>query len=61
MSAPVDIIISIIKRHERETREAKAEAMAASGGNINESSFDGRLDAYAELIEELEGFKKLFS
>lgn len=61
MDAPIDIVISIIKRHERETREAKAEAMAASGGNINESSFDGRLDAYAELIEEFEGFKKIFN
>ena len=59
--APIDIVISIIKRHERETREAKAKAIAASGGNINESSFDGRLDAYAELIEEFEGFKKIFN
>ena len=52
MNAPIDIVISIIKRHEREVEQKEEACMSYK---------QGKLDAYAELIEELEGFKRLFS
>ena len=51
--APIDIVIDIIKRHKR---EAEDESQA-----LNEYYLDGQIDAYDGLIEELEGFRKLFS
>ena len=50
--APIDIVISIIKRHEREVEQKEEACM---------SYRQGKLDAYAELIEEFEGFKKIFN
>lgn len=52
MRAPIDIIISIIKRHEEEVRRES---------HLIEDYKDGMLDAYEGLISEFEGFKKLFS
>ena len=57
MDAPVDIIISIIKRHKAEA-EAKRSTRTCSQ---DWSYWTARVEAYEDLIEELEGFKKLFS
>ncbi len=55
--APIDIVISIINRHKRETEAEKA----ATEVNVNRIYYTGRSDAYTELVNELEGFKKLFN
>lgn len=60
MNAPVDIIISIIERAKREAQEARAE-QSQYGAGANTSYIDGRIDQCEDLIDQLEGFKKLFS
>lgn len=50
--APIDIIISIINRK-------RAEADAES--NLTQDYKDGMIDAYDNLLQEFEGFKKLFN
>jgi len=56
--APIDIVISIINSHKREAEQAKAE----TGENLNKIYYyTGRSDAYTELVNELEGIKKLFN
>ena len=55
--APIDIILSIIKRHAREAHQDVLDAK-------DNSTFDfdrGREEAYKGLIEEFEEFKKLFN
>ena len=58
MDAPVDIVISIIKR-----LKVEAEAKKSTERTYSQdwSYWTGRVEAYEDLIEELEGFKKLFS
>ena len=51
--APIDIVIDIIKRHMRESEENLK--------NMNDSFIEGQIDAYKGLIQEFEGFKKIFS
>ena len=53
--APIDIIISIVRRHLNEALYVKAK-----DPNIG-TYVDGRIDALEELIQEFEGFKRLFS
>lgn len=52
MGAPIDIVIDIIKRHLREAKERDEASMSYK---------QGKVDAYDGLIQELEGFKKLFN
>ena len=52
MNAPVDIVIDIIRRRRYEVEKADEACMSYQ---------QGKLDAYDGLIEELEGFKKLFN
>ena len=52
MDAPIDIVISIIKRKMTETENRTA--------NLTDYE-KGKVDAYRGLIEEFEGFKKLFN
>lgn len=52
MNAPIDIIISIIKRHKKEVEKETCLILDYK---------DGMIDAYENLITEFEGFKKLFS
>ena len=52
MNAPIDIIISIIKRKEN---EVLVEPDSFSEFNL------GKKAAYEDLINEFEGFKKLFN
>ena len=49
--APIDIVISILNRHKEEVERDKEEGS---------TYYEGKLDTYKELIEEFEGFKKLF-
>ena len=56
MNAPIDIVISIIKRHLKEVKEQQKVV-----DNINSEYKAGKRAAYEELIEEFEGFKKLFN
>lgn len=58
MSAPIDIVISIIKRL---MSEAEAKKSTERTYSQDWSYWTGRVEAYEDLIEELEGFKKLFS
>ena len=58
MDAPVDIVISIIKRLKVEAEAKKSTERTYSP---DWSYWTGRVEAYEDLIEELEGFKKLFS
>lgn len=58
MDAPVDIVISIIKRLKVEAEAKKSTERTCSQ---DQSYWTGRVEAYEDLIEELEGFKKLFS
>ena len=53
MNAPIDIVISIIKRHKAEVANIECE--------VSSDYAEGKLDAYQELIDELEGFKRLFN
>lgn len=53
MDAPIDIVISIIKRHIAEVNKDSENLLPDYKG--------GMLDAYEGLIEEFEGFKKLFN
>lgn len=52
MNAPIDIIISIIARKKREVSNPEV--------NLLPDYRDGMIDAYEDLINEFEGFKKLF-
>lgn len=52
MGAPIDIVIDIIKRH---IGEVKNET------HLIPDYKDGMIDAYESLIEEFEGFKKIFN
>lgn len=53
MSAPIDIVISIIKRKITETENKTANSLT--------DYEKGKVDAYQELVNEFEGFKKLFN
>jgi hypothetical protein len=52
MNAPIDIVISIIKRHLNEERKTERACMSYQTGKI---------ETYEELIAEFEGFKRLFN
>lgn len=56
MNAPIDIIINLIKGH---LKEAKKEAPYVVGPA--RTYLSGKMDAYQELINEFEGYKKLFN
>ena len=54
MNAPIDIVISIIKRHLREEKlDYRLEELSEYG--------QGKREAYTGLINEFEGLKKLFN
>lgn len=58
--APVDIIINIVEGKKKEALEACLKA-AKEDREIMEVSYqEGKYTALQELIDELEGFKKLF-
>lgn len=58
MNAPIDIVISIAKRHQREEQsERDTNEKFSPEWHFHE----GKRAAYEELAEELEGFKKLFN
>ena len=56
MDAPIDIIIRLIKGH---LKGAKEEAYYMVGPE--RTYLSGKMDAYQELINEFEGYKKLFN
>lgn len=60
MEAPVDIIINLIKMAKKEALEARGE-QAAYGAGGNTTYLDGRIDQCEDLIDQLEGFKRLFN
>ena len=53
MNAPIDIVISIIARKKKEVSNPEL--------HIFPDYRDGMIDAYEDLINEFEGFKKLFN
>lgn len=60
MNAPIDIIINLLKRHADVAAEEKNKARI-DGNTINYFREQGKQQAYEGFIEELEGYKKLFS
>ena len=56
--APVDIIISISRRHQAEAEKERDTYEKYSPGWNYEN---GRYEAYRDLADEMEGLKKLFT
>lgn len=59
--APVDIIISILETTKNEALRERDEQLKAICPDKGTTYYDGKIDQCKELIERLEGFKKLFS
>lgn len=57
MTAPIDIVIDIIKRHLEEVKEQQK----VIEDIVHPAYKAGKRVAYEDLIAEFEGFKKLFS
>lgn len=51
--APIDIVIDVIKRHKCDAEEHK--------NDVGISYYQGKIDAYNDLLSEFEDFKRLFS
>lgn len=58
MNAPIDIVIDLLKRRLEEAKKEKNSYPVESGPY---SEYAGEERAYGSLIEEFEGFKKLFN
>lgn len=58
MNAPIDLVIDLLKRR---LQEAKREKNSYPPESNPYSEYAGEERAYESLIEEFEGFKKLFS
>ena len=59
--ALVDIIISILERTKNEALEERNEQLKKDCPDKGITYYDGKIDQCKELIERLEGFKKLFN
>lgn len=59
--APVDIIIDILETAKNEALNERNEQLKAVCPDKGITYYDGKIDQCKELIEELEGFKKLFN
>ena len=60
--APVDLIIDILETAKNEALNERNEQLKATcPPNKGVTYYDGKIDQCKELIEELEGFKKLFN
>lgn len=59
--APVDLIINILERVKNEALNERNEQLKAACPDKGITYYDGKIDQCKELIEELEGFKKIFS
>lgn len=59
--APVDIIINILETTKNEALKERNEELKKDCPNIGITYYDGKIDQCKELIEKLEGFKKLFN
>ena len=58
--APIDIVINLIKQHQTEAKE-NSKYYASVHSHDQCCYYDGKDHLCKELIEELEGFKKLFN
>lgn len=58
MHAPIDIVISLLRRKHQ---EALKERDTYSTLSPTWYCWDGKAEAYQEFIEELEGIKKIFN
>ena len=56
--APIDIVIDIIKHYKDEAEAAYNSAISENDGT---AYYQGRFEAYRDLLYDFEGFKKLFS
>lgn len=56
--APVDIVISISRRHQAEAEKERDTYEKYNPGWTYEN---GRYEAYRDLADEMEGLKKLFT
>lgn len=59
--APVDIIINILETAKNEALKERNEQLKKDCPDKGITYYDGKIDQCKELIERLEGFKKLFS
>lgn len=59
--APVDIIINILETAKNEAINERNEQLKAESVDVGITYYDGKIDQCKELIERLEGFKKLFN
>lgn len=59
--APVDIIINILETAKNEALEERNEQLKKDCPDKGITYYDGKIDQCKELIEKLEGFKKLFN
>lgn len=60
MNAPIDIVIDILKRERREA-EAKEDFYVKCHSHDQASYYKGQVDMCQGLIDQFNGFKKLFS
>lgn len=59
--APVDIIINILETTKNEVLKERNEQLKKDYPDMGITYYDGKIDQCKELIEKLEGFKKLFN
>lgn len=59
-NAPIDIVINILKREKREASE-KENFYIKCHSHDQASYYKGQVDKCQELIDQFNGFKKLFS
>ena len=59
--APVDIIINILETAKNEALKERNEQLKKDCPDKGITYYDGKIDQCKELIERLEGFKKLFN
>lgn len=59
--APVDLIIDILETAKNEALNERNEQLKTTCVDKGVTYYDGKIDQCKELIEELEGFKKLFN
>ena len=59
--APIDLVINILERVKNEALNERNEQLKAACPDKGITYYDGKIDQCKELIEELEGFKKIFN
>ena len=58
--APIDIVTDIIKRRKSEADDNYKNASSENDAYFT-AYYQGRFEAYRDLLSDFEGFKKLFS